>query len=120
MTTSSAATGHLIVDRFRLAARPPGTARLDLLLLDRFRLAARLPGATRRSGHLIVLVEVGMDPWERSPQHLGVALGQDPADLVVDLVHDLAQLGEPGAAGIGDHHAEDAPVAGIGTALHQP
>src|SRR5207237_5554996 len=39
--------------------------------------------------------EVRVDPRQRAGEHLDVALGEDAAELAVDLVHDLVELRQP-------------------------
>src|SRR4051812_25306015 len=65
------------------------------------------------------LLEVGVDAREGTTEHLDVALGEDPAHLVVELVHDRVQLAQPRQPRGRDDDAHDAPVVGIGTTLDQ-
>ena len=61
--------------------------------------------------------EVRADARERAAEHLDVALGEDPPELGVDVVHDVVELRRAacGPAG-GDDDAQHAPVVGIGLA----
>src|SRR5439155_26014114 len=94
------------------AFRPPGYTFVSF--------SVRITTSSAGTGHLLLMVEVRVDPGQRAAENLGVALGQDAAELVVELVHDLAQLREPSKPGVGDDDPEDTSVGGIGAALHQP
>src|SRR4051794_26755147 len=65
------------------------------------------------------LVEKRLDARQRAREDFDVALGEDAPQLVVELVHDLVELGEARESLVGDDHAHDAPVGGIGPALDE-
>src|SRR5262245_51908708 len=101
------------------ALRPPGYTLVSC--------SVRITtSSTTGIGHLLVpvlveraLLEVRVDARQRAVEHFDIALGEDPPELVVELVHDVVQLAQPRETSGGDDHAHDAAVVGVGSAFHQ-
>src|SRR6478609_9722268 len=93
------------------ALSPPGYTLVSCSV----RMTTSSPGI----GHLLVLLGVRVDARQRAREHFDVSLGQDPAQFVVELVHDRVKLCESRATCRRDDDAHDAPIIRIGTALNQ-